>query len=171
MAAQKAKPRANRGTDIKAVAAMAAGGLQVTEIARQFGCSHSNISQILRRYNLKKNHIDTFKEHRADIFAGIQDKVLSSISLADIKKASLKDKTILLGTVFDKEQVLTGHGAGQNTIGVMVSIACKVGEKTGERVSQVAVEVRSGQQSGQIIDVNSTPTNNIKEIGHDGNER
>jgi len=46
-----------------------------------------------------------YKSHRADIFAGIQHKILASVSDEDIKKASLFQKAGVVGLLYDKERL------------------------------------------------------------------
>lgn len=134
MAASQAKPTTNKKTDIKAVIAMSQGGLRVTEIAERTGCTHSNISQILKRYKIKQNELDTFKTHRAEVFAGIQDKVLSSITPQAIKNASIRDKAILFGTIYDKERLERGQSTSNH------AHLHKMSEDTAEMLGRITGE-------------------------------
>ena len=41
--------------------------------------------------------------------AGLQEKVLASITASDLEKASLRDKVISVGVLFDKERLERGQ--------------------------------------------------------------
>ena len=94
-------------------------GLSYMDIAKYYNIPKATIQQRLKPYFGKDSiNIPAFKTHRADLFAGQQARVLQSISDADIKKASLRDKVISAGVLYDKERL----ERGESTENVSVSI-------------------------------------------------
>jgi hypothetical protein len=85
-----------------------AGCQQVNRLSEAAGCDKALASRILKTYNIKQEHVITYKEHRADIFAGIQQSIMSSINSNDIKKASLFQKAGVVGLLYDKERLERG---------------------------------------------------------------
>ena len=88
-----------------------------TEIAESVQCSVSNVSQVLKRYNIIPNKLESFKKFRADVYAGIAEKVASQLSDAipkiEIKNSrDLKDSAIALGILYDKENLELGKPTG-----------------------------------------------------------
>ena len=75
---------------------------QIGEIAN---CDHSHVVRVLQAYNLSISDTGDFKKNRADIFAGIQGSLLQSLSPADIKKASLSQRVVAAGILYDKERL------------------------------------------------------------------
>lgn len=92
----------------------------VAEIAAECNVSRQAINQMLLRYGITDNVLESFKKGRADIFAGIQESVAASFTEADIKKASVRDRTILLGTLYDKERLERGQST-QNVQSLHIS--------------------------------------------------
>jgi hypothetical protein len=94
----------------KEIIKLAKNNVPVTTIAQATGTSKANVSQTLKRYNIKVALLNNFKDNRSDILAGIQERALKSLTDADIKKASIKDRVILFGTMYDKERIELGLG-------------------------------------------------------------
>ena len=84
-------------------------GLSNQETAKLVGCSKQNISARLQTAGIKPNYLTKFKNHRADIIAAYQYKILNSLSDKDYKKASLVQKTTAFGTLYDKERLERGE--------------------------------------------------------------
>lgn len=103
-AEHRAKSKPKR-TPVKRVLAQLALGASQSAVAKSVNVSRQAVSQMLKRYAIDDNLLESFKRDRADIFAGIQLSVANSLTDADIKKASVRDKTILLGTLYDKERL------------------------------------------------------------------
>lgn len=78
------------------------------EVAKQVECSPSYVQEVLERYGILKENIDDYKEHRADILAGLQTRIIKSISEQDIQKASLLQRLSGLGIAYDKERLERG---------------------------------------------------------------
>lgn len=75
------------------------------EIAQISGTSTSNVSQILKRYNLQAKQVDEYVTCRAKILQGLQARILKSINDTDIKDASLLQRLSGLGILYDKERL------------------------------------------------------------------
>jgi hypothetical protein len=88
----------------------------------------SAITQILKRYGIERNLVESFKENRADIFAGIQESVAQSLTDADIKKANLRDRTMLLGVLYDKERLERGQSTSNQSIILRAIMAADEGD-------------------------------------------
>jgi hypothetical protein len=75
------------------------------EIAESVNTSPQHVHQTLQRYGLDANTVDSFKKHRADIFAGLQHRLLDSIEADDIKKAPMGSRVLAAAQLFDKERL------------------------------------------------------------------
>ena len=80
-----------------------------TEIAQSVNTTKQNVSQVLIRYGIDANSLQSFKENRADIFAGFQEKLLNSIDADDIKKAPVGSRVLALAQIYDKERLERGQ--------------------------------------------------------------
>ena len=85
-------------------------------MAKSANVSRAAITQTLKRYGIERNMLESFKQNRADIMAGIQETVAASLTEDDIKKASVRDKTILFGTLYDKERLERGQSTSNQSI-------------------------------------------------------
>ena len=97
-----------------------------TEIAESVQCSVSNVSQVLKRYNIIPNKLESFKKFRADVYAGIAEKISSQLSDAipkiEIKNSKdIKDSATALGILYDKESLERGKPTGIIDIRAMVA--------------------------------------------------
>lgn len=114
-----------------------------TEIAKQCGTDISYTIEVLQRFGLTKQSIQDYKDHKTDILTGLQARILSTISQADIEKASLHQRIIATGILHDKEQDMRGNNREVQPMVVINQISV--------RSDKMPVEGISGQ--GQIIDV------------------
>lgn len=136
------KPRANRGSKTLAIvkAKQQNPNLSTVAIGKLVDCTHSNVIRVLKRYNIERNIVEQWKENRGDILAGIQEKVAMSITPADIEKAGLRDRAVVLGILHDHERL----ERGQST----------------QNVTHLHAVVRQIQREEQVIDV-SDDTNTM----------
>jgi hypothetical protein len=112
------------------------------EIAQQAGTSQSYVAEVLQKYNIIKKDLDDYKEHKINILQGLQQRIISSISDADIQKASLQQKVVGMGVIEDKLTDLQGRD--KTTMPLVIINRIQVG-----KVEQSSYE--SGQES--VIDV------------------
>ena len=96
--------------------------LTTREIAAICDTGHSHVIATFQRYMINQTETNDYKSHRADIFAGIQHKILASVSDEDIKKASLFQKAGVVGLLYDKEQAERGLSDNNTRPLVMIQI-------------------------------------------------
>ena len=95
--------------------------LTTREIAAICDTGHSHVIATFQRYHVDQVHIEEFKSHRADIFAGLQHRLLQSVTDTDIKKAPMGTRVLAAAQLYDKEQIERGHGADARPL-VMIQI-------------------------------------------------
>lgn len=91
--------------------------LTVREIAALADTGHSHVVQTLQRYGIQQEHVEHYKRHRADILAGLQHRLLASVTDEDVKKAPMGSRILAAAQLYDKERLetnkataLIGHG-------------------------------------------------------------
>jgi len=94
--------------------------LNISEIAKITKTSPSNVSTTLKRYNITLNRLNEYKSNRGDILASYQDRILSTISEADIKKAPLGSKVLAVCQLYDKERIERGLSNNDQPIMVII---------------------------------------------------
>lgn len=82
--------------------------LTTREIGAICNADHSTVVQTYKRYGISGVHKDLYKRNRAEILAGLQDRILSSVTNDDIEKASLFQKAGVFGLLYDKERLESG---------------------------------------------------------------
>jgi hypothetical protein len=86
------------------------------QIAKANNVSQQAVSQMFARYGIDHNYLESFKTHRADILAGLQETVVGTLSLDDIKGASFRDRTVALGILYDKERLERGQSTSNSSV-------------------------------------------------------
>ena len=89
------------------------------QIAESLDTSISNVSHCLKRYGIEPNDQESYKNHRAEIYAGIQEKILKRINLPEIKIESAKEFQQAMtgfGILYDKERLERGQSAGEKPL-------------------------------------------------------
>lgn len=79
------------------------------EIGKVVGRHHATVSRALKRYGIESKSVKDFRDNRANVLAGYQDRILRAIDDESLKKASLKDKVVSVGILYDKEALETGR--------------------------------------------------------------
>lgn len=87
------------------------------DIAKVVDVERSTVTRILARYGLEKRNIDDYINNRPEILAGLQDKILQSITIDDIKKVPAAQRTMMYGILYDKERLERGQST--DNIGVI----------------------------------------------------
>jgi len=95
------------------------------EIAEIVGIDKSNVNRALKKYGLRRADIDGYKNNRADILAGLQTRVLQSVTDVDIEKAPFRDKIVALGILFDKERLERGQSTGNLALTSLIEVLDK----------------------------------------------
>lgn len=95
--------------DMDAVANLAVNHhLNQNQIAKVFSVSREAIRQRMSTvYGMER--LQAYKDNRADALAELQADVLCSITDADIKKARLAERMMVLGIAYDKERLERGY--------------------------------------------------------------
>lgn len=121
--------------------------LTTRQLGKLTDSDHTAIVKCLQRYGIKREYLDSFKENRADILAGIQETVASTFTEEDIKKASIRDRTILFGTLYDKERLERGLSVSNGLViyANAVQLACE--QPKGE-----------SKNEGKVIEVEASGT-------------
>lgn len=116
-------PQAGRKViPIETVIALRKRNLSMAQIASVLGCSKQNIQYRLREIASEIETVDDFKKHKADILAIHQRRILNAVTPANLSKASLKDKGIAFGIMFDKERLERGKSTSNILYGDIVRI-------------------------------------------------
>ena len=100
--------RAMKGINHELTIDLAKKGVSQAQIARIQGCDRSNITRVLQRYGAIEQEVEDFKNHRADIFAGLQNRLISSITPDDIKKTPTGSRILAVAQLYDKERLERG---------------------------------------------------------------
>ena len=90
------------------------------EIARLAKADPSYTIDILQRYGLIEQSISDYKTHRADILAGLQHRIISSITDEDIQKAPMGSRVLAAAQLYDKERLERGQGSGDKPMLIIV---------------------------------------------------
>jgi hypothetical protein len=94
--------------------------MTMVEIGKIVGRDKSTILRTLQRYNVDRKKLESFKDYRADLLAGVQDKMLESIANEDFDKVSLRDKTVSFGIIYDKERLERGLSTQNTALSALV---------------------------------------------------
>jgi exopolyphosphatase/pppGpp-phosphohydrolase len=114
---KKRKPPIHRLTAEKLLALKTANpNLTMKQLGKLNDVGHTAIVEAFKRYGIKSEHLEGYKTNRADIFAGLQEIVAASLTEDDIKGANLRDRTILLGTLYDKERLERGQSTSNQSV-------------------------------------------------------
>ena len=98
MAAKKTGPK--HTPNILALANTAAP----TEIAGMLDIKPSTVYKALERHGIKPKRLQSYKDHRADILAAMQVKLLQQVDAERLKKASAFQLIGSVGLLYDKER-------------------------------------------------------------------
>ena len=90
--------------------------LSTREIAKIADTDHTHVSKTLQRYQVDAGNVADYKSGRADILAGIQHRLLSSITDEDIKKAPIGTRILATAQLYDKERLERGKSTSNHSI-------------------------------------------------------
>lgn len=79
------------------------------QIANMTDTSPAYVNEVLQRYKMIDKTISDYKSYEIQILTGIKEKIISSLTDEDYKKASLQQKLTGLGIVHDKISDLQGN--------------------------------------------------------------
>lgn len=125
------------------------------------GCSEANIKQHCRRNGTTWagiiKEIENYKNNRADVLAGLQDKLLRSVTDETIKKANIRDLAIAYGTFYDKERLERGQSTQNHVVAQLFSMmgrtsSALIGVTKARQVEQEPIEIDRQPPSKQLPD-------------------
>ena len=102
-------------------------GLTYDEIGKRVGLSKWSVWQRFKTAGYISEHLQAYRDSRADVLAYYQQQILSSLSEADLKKASLQVKIMAFGILYDKERLERGQST--SNISAITSIIQAVHER------------------------------------------
>ena len=117
--------------------------LTTREIATLNDCNHSHVVRVLAAYGIEAAKTREYREHRAEILAGLQQKILESLTSAELKKATAYQKVGMFALLFDKERL----ERDQSTVNVAYDSAsdrAQLAELKALQASAVDVEAEQG---------------------------
>jgi hypothetical protein len=101
--------------------------LNKSEIATVCKTDHAHVIRTLQAYGLIKNDVDNYIKNRAVILAGMQHRLLSSITQEDIQKTPVGSRILAAAQLFDKEKAELGQSTDKQPVLVLVrGDNCKV---------------------------------------------
>ena len=108
-------PRGHKKVDKLRALELKKGGATYAEIAKVQGVSPQAVNKQIKDL-LPNEDTETFKNHRADILAEMQSKLLSSIEPDEIKKVPVDKRIVSMGILFDKERLERGKSTSNVSI-------------------------------------------------------
>ncbi len=86
--------------------------LNKSDIAAVVGCDHAHVVRTLQTYGMVKDRVDDYIGNRAIVLAGLQERIIKSITDEDIKKAPVGSRILAVAQLYDKERLETGKSTG-----------------------------------------------------------
>lgn len=101
--------------------------LSSRQIGKIVNRDHSNVVKCLKKYGIDNKRVETYKLYRAEILAGIQEKIAESIMNDEesLKHASLLQKITGLGILHDKERLQRGQSTHNISMAKVVEMVDK----------------------------------------------
>jgi hypothetical protein len=90
--------------------------LTTREIAKMVDCDHSNVVRTLQRYGIDQQATEDFKARRADVFAGLQERILKSITDEAIQKTPAIQLVTAASILYDKERLERGQSTDNQSV-------------------------------------------------------
>jgi hypothetical protein len=129
------KPPVAYGEKTKAILSMALNTQNAPcEIAAATNTSTSLVAQVFKRYGIESKHLESFKKHRADVYAGISEKIALKLSdgIPNVKISNARDvreATYALGILHEKENLERGKPTTIVDIRALV-LSCSAEERS-----------------------------------------
>jgi hypothetical protein len=95
--------------------------LTTREIAAIADTDHSHVIKTLQRYGIEREHTDEYKRCRADILAGMQHRLLSSVTPEDIQKTPVGSRILAVAQLYDKERLERNQTTSNVGIGIALA--------------------------------------------------
>lgn len=102
--------------------------LSTRQIAAIADTGHTHVLATLKRYGINQAHVRDFQKHRADILAGLQHRLLVSVTDEDIKKTPLGSRILAAAQMYDKERLERGQSTSNQAV-IHADIAALRGQR------------------------------------------
>jgi len=86
-------------------------GVSYPDIGKYFGVTHSAVILALRPFQDELENLDFYKSNRADVFAGLQFRLLNSLTPSDIKGMQPYQRIVGASILYDKERLELGQSS------------------------------------------------------------
>ena len=114
--------------------------LSTRQIAKLCDTNHSNVIQVLKKYNINKSDLDNYKDHKPDIWQGISARLLSSLTPEQIQKASALQLITAAGIAETKHQEMTAGRSDVQPMVIINNVIVKPDDKPADQVIDVQVD-------------------------------
>lgn len=105
--------------EISKMYSMVLKGDTIKDISKELKHTEKTISKYLDEYFPHLKDIEIFKEHKSDVYSGLQQLAVSSL-LSKIPHASTKDLTYLIAIMEDKIRVRDGKSMGKFSLDIKI---------------------------------------------------
>ena len=83
--------------------------LSYRAIAQEVGGDVANVYRRIKHHEASQEGTELYKLHRGDIFAALQERLISSLSDDEIQKMAPRDRILGVGILYDKERLERGQ--------------------------------------------------------------
>lgn len=128
------------------------------QIATLNNCDRTTVSKILSKYAIDQEKLEEFKNHRADILAGLQQRIALAITDDEIKKAPAQVKSMMFGVFYDKERLERGQATD---ISVNVDAVKAIQERRAELERRIR-ELTGGIRPQDVV-LEAETTDNVRD--------
>lgn len=118
-------------------------GLSMSETAKLMNTSKANMVRIVGGIEVPdKEELVEFKDNRADIFAGLQSRILKTLTDDEIKRIPPGSRMTALGIAYDKERLERGQATSHVLHAHLAPGAVKSLEEIARAVADKESDVR-----------------------------
>lgn len=126
----KSKLRKGSKIDLSEAVKMRLRGLSMSEIAAQFGCTKSAVSQAISRWCPEASNVDVYRNNEADLISSKKSMILNAITPEKVADATAFQLTGMFGIMVDKSRLVEGKSTA-NIESVINSAMNLANEKDG----------------------------------------
>jgi hypothetical protein len=83
--------------------------LSTHKIAGLVPCHHTSVIKCLTKYHIDAKGLESYKQHRGDIVAGVGERIIKSVTDDDIKRMPIGQRIMSYGILYDKERLERGQ--------------------------------------------------------------
>lgn len=136
------RPRADQMIPLDKLIVLREKGLSYVQIGKILGCTAANVKIRLNALGmtLESDVVEKFKEKRADILASHQFQVLENLGPEKLKKAGVRELSVMFGILYDKERLERGQSTAN--ISTYAHILREEGESA-DKLSAIEAEIAS----------------------------